>query len=191
VVVPAEIEKQRIETIAAAEAAKQQIEAKGKGDAIRLVQQAQADGQRAQFLAEAEGQRAKLLAEAEGTEKVLMSKAAGFRALVEVTSSNPDLAINLLLTEQLPRIVEEQVKALANIKVDKITVWDSGAGADGKNSTASFLSGLAGSLPPIHELARNAGIELPQVLGRTRNSGGNSSESSTDSPTPPPSGKSK
>jgi flotillin len=191
VVVPAEIEKQRIETIAAAEAAKQQIEAKGKGDAIRLVQQAQADGQKAQFLAEAEGQRAKLLAEAEGTEKVLMSKAAGFRALVEVTSSNPDLAINLLLTEQLPRIVEEQVKALANIKVDKITVWDSGAGADGKNSTASFLSGLAGSLPPIHELARNAGIELPQVLGRTRHADGSSREPSSEVPSSPPPGKAK
>lgn len=192
VVVPAEIEKQRIETIAAAEAAKQQIEAKGKGDAIRFVQQAQADGQKAQFLAEAEGQRAKLLAEAEGTEKVLMSKAAGFRALVEVTSSNPDLAINLLITEQLPRIVEEQVKAISNIKVDKVTVWDSGAGADGKNSTAAFLSGLAGSLPPIHELARNAGIELPQVLGRTRTSGGgNSREPSTESPSSPPPSKAK
>ncbi len=166
VVVPAEIEKQRIETIASAEAAKQQIEAKGQGDAIRLVQQAQADGEKAHFLAEAEGQRAKLLAEAEGTEKVLKSKAAGFRAIVEVTASSPDLAINLLITEQLPRLVEEQVKAISNIKVDKLTVWDSGTGADGRNTTANFLSGLAGSLPPIHELARNAGIELPPVLGK-------------------------
>lgn len=176
VVVPAEVEKQRIETIAAAEAARVQIESKGKGDAIRFVQQAEADGQRAKFLAEAEGQRARLLAEAEGTEKVLKSKAEGFRALVEVTASRPDLAINLLITEQLPRLVEEQVKAISNIKVDKVTVWDSGTGADGKNSTASFLSGLAGSLPPIHELARNAGIELPDILGKTTGLGTSSSD---------------
>ncbi|MCB1131801.1 MAG: flotillin family protein, partial [Verrucomicrobiae bacterium] len=43
--------------------------------------------------------------------------------------------------------------------------WDSGKGGDGKSSTAGFLSGLAGSLPPVHELARNAGIELPAYLG--------------------------
>jgi len=167
VVVPAEIDKKRIETLAAAEAAKQQIEAKAKGDAIRYVQQGEADGQKAKLFAEADGQRARLLAEAEGTEKVLKSKAEGFKALIDVAGARPDLAINLLITEQLPRLVEEQVKAISGIKVDKITVWDSGVGADGKNSTASFLSGLAGSLPPIHELARNAGIELPQILGKS------------------------
>ena len=51
---------------------------------------------------------------------------------------------------------------------DKVTVWDSGKGsADGKTSTAGFLSGLAGAIPPIHELARNAGVELPAFLGKT------------------------
>ena len=39
--------------------------------------------------------------------------------------------------------------------------------ADGKTSTAGFLSGLAGAIPPIHELARNAGVELPAFLGKT------------------------
>jgi flotillin len=184
VVVPAEIEKQRIETIASAEANKQQIEAKGRGEAIRQVKQAEADGEKAHLLAAADGQRAKLLAEAEGTEKVLKSKAEGFRALIEVTASRPDLAINLLITEQLPRLVQEQVKAISGIKVDKVTVWDSGGGADGKNSTASFLSGLAGSLPPIHELAKNAGIELPPVLGKTVQSEGSSTA-------PPPASTSK
>ena len=71
-----------------------------------------------------------------------------------------------MITEQLPKLVEEQVKAIGNLKIDKITVWDSGKGADGKSSTAGFLSGLAGSIPPIHELARNAGVELPAYLGK-------------------------
>jgi flotillin len=58
-----------------------------------------------------------------------------------------------------------------NLKIDKITVWDSGGkgNADGSGgSTANFLRGLIGSLPPIHELAEQAGIDLPEVLGRVQ-----------------------
>jgi flotillin len=62
--------------------------------------------------------------------------------------------------------VREQVQAISNLRIDKITVWDSGAGSDGKSSTASFLSGLAGSVPPLHELAKNVGVELPEYLGK-------------------------
>lgn len=63
-------------------------------------------------------------------------------------------------------MVAEQVKAIQNLKIDNITVWDSGAGANGTNgATAGFLSGLIGSLPPVHELAKQAGIDLPEVLG--------------------------
>jgi len=45
-----------------------------------------------------------------------------------------------------------------------VTVWDSGAKGDGANSTSAFLSGLAKSLPPIDELLKNAGMELPSLL---------------------------
>ena len=70
------------------------------------------------------------------------------------------------MIEKLPELVAEQVKAIQNLKIDKITVWDSGGGADGSNgATANFLSGLIGSLPPVHELAQQAGIDLPEVLG--------------------------
>ena len=33
-------------------------------------------------------------------------------------------------------------------------------------TTADFLSSLIGSLPAVHELAQQAGIELPQVFGK-------------------------
>ena len=47
-----------------------------------------------------------------------------------------------------------------------VTVWDSGQdGADGTSSTAGFLRSLIGSLPPMHDLARQAGIDLPGYLG--------------------------
>ena len=63
-------------------------------------------------------------------------------------------------------IVAKQVEAIKNIKIDKVTVWDSaGSGKDG-SSTASFLSGLVKSLPPLHEVAAQAGVDLPAYLGR-------------------------
>ena len=79
-------------------------------------------------------------------------------------------AASLLIIEKLPELVAEQVKAIQNLQIDKITVWDSGmqsADGDGQaqGSTARFLRSLIGSLPPIHDLARQAGIDLPQVLG--------------------------
>ena len=48
------------------------------------------------------------------------------------------------------------------LKIDKITVWDSGNGKDGSNSTTNFIKGLIKSIPPLHDLA---GIELPEFLG--------------------------
>ena len=35
-------------------------------------------------------------------------------------------------------------------------------------STKNFLRGLIGALPPIHELAEQAGIDLPEVRGKVR-----------------------
>jgi flotillin len=81
------------------------------------------------------------------------------------------------MVEKLPEIVAEQVKAIQNLKIDKITVWDSGRGEKG-GSTADFLSSLIGSLPAVHELADQAGIELPGVLGRIAGEGKGSTETS-------------
>ncbi len=77
----------------------------------------------------------------------------------------------MLVTELLPQLVREQVQAISNLKIDKITVWDNGNGADGKTSTANFLSGLASSVPPLHEIAKNVGVELPQYLGKLDDAG--------------------
>ncbi|TAH34875.1 MAG: flotillin family protein [Planctomycetota bacterium] len=144
---PQEIEKKRIEIAAEAEAEKLRREARGQADAIL----------------------ARYTAEAEGIRKVLDAKAEGYRRLMEATGGRPELAPTLLLVEKLPEIVTEQVKAIQNLKIDKITVWEGGRGGDGRHgSTADFLSSLIGSLPPLHELARQAGIELPGVLGKVR-----------------------
>jgi flotillin len=52
-------------------------------------------------------------------------------------------------------------------------VWDSGQARDGSGATADFLAGLIGALPPVHELAQQAGIELPSALGRLGNQASN------------------
>jgi flotillin len=143
-VAPQEIERKRIEIAASAEADKRRIEAKGEADAVML----------------------KYQAEAEGVRSVLEAKADGYRRLIESCGSNPQVGPTLLLIEQLPQLVAEQVKAISSLKIDKITVWDTGTTRDGRNTTSDFLAGMVNSLPRLHELARQAGIELPSALGK-------------------------
>jgi hypothetical protein len=97
---------------------------------------------------------------------ILMRKAEGFSELVQACGTSPEGAALMLLSEQMPKLVEGQVKAISNLKIDKVTVWDTGRDASGKNSTANFVSGLMGALPPIHDIARNAGVQLPEFLGK-------------------------
>ena len=65
--------------------------------------------------------------------------------------------------EELIRI---QVDAIKNIKIDKVTVWDNGQNADGKNATAGFISGMMKSVPPLEEVFSLAGMQLPEILGK-------------------------
>ena len=147
-IAPEEIRKQQIEIAAEATAERSRREASGEADAII----------------------ARYHAEAEGVRKVLEAKADGYRELITACAENPQIAPTLLLIEQLPDLVKEQVKAISNLQIDKITVWDGGRGEGGRGSTSDFLSGLIGSLPPMHELAEQAGIELPGVLGKVGSS---------------------
>jgi flotillin len=143
VVVPAEIEKERITTIAEAEA-----------ERIRRVKQGEADGLQAVMEAEAAGYLASLTQRAQGLGE-MMDKAGG----------SAELAALMMIVDQMPKLVEEQVKAISNLQIDSITVWDSGGGKGEGGQTANFLSSLMGSLPPMHELAANVGIRLPEFLG--------------------------
>ncbi len=139
---------------------KVEIEAEAEAERIRRIARGEADGVLARYEAEAEGIR-----------KVLEAKALGYEKLVKVCGENQELVPTLLMVEKLPELVAEQVKAIQNLKIDKVTVWDSGnGGGDGNGTTAGFLRGLIGSLPPIHELAEQAGIDLPGFLGKVKDS---------------------
>jgi flotillin len=60
-----------------------------------------------------------------------------------------------------------QVEAIKAIKIDKVTVWDAGAGQNGNGgtTTSNFLAGMVKSLPPLHDVAAMAGLDLPKFLG--------------------------
>ncbi len=165
VVVPAEISRDRLLVEAEAHAEQTRRMQKGAADGQRALKQAEADGLLFVRKAEAEGLKARLLAEADGTEAILTKKAAGFRDPID-TCGGATGAQNMLITEQLPDLVHEQVHAISNLKIDKVTVWDSGKNGDGKTGTADFLSGMISALPPLHGLARNAGLDLPTYLGQ-------------------------
>ena len=141
-VVKKEIEKRNIEIMAEAEAEKKRREAKGEADAILF----------------------KYEAEAKGVRQVLESKAAGYLGLLQSCNGDARALATLLMTEKIQEIVSLQVEAIRNLKIDKITVWDSGQGVNG-GSTSNFLSSLIKSLPPLHDVAAMAGIDLPQYLG--------------------------
>ena len=144
-VVKQQIEKQKITIAAEAEAEKTRREAQGVADATLL----------------------KYEAEAKGIRQVLEAKAQGYQALVQSANNDARAAATLLLTEKLEQIVTLQVEAIKAIKIDKITVWDAGAGANGSggSTTANFLAGMVKSLPPLHDVAAMAGLELPKYLG--------------------------
>lgn len=73
------------------------------------------------------------------------------------------------MVDKLPEIVKTQVEAIKNIKIDKVTVWDHAGGNGNGNgtSTANFLSGMMGSVPPLKDLLKMSGLDLPEFLART------------------------
>lgn len=144
VIVKAQVSKQQAEIAAEAEAEVTRRKARGEADAIF----------------------AKMEAEAKGAQEILVKQAEGMRQLVEAAGGDADAAVKLIVADKLEQLVAIQVEAIKNIKIDKITVWDTGNGSDGKGSTANFLSGLMQSVPPLNELFKQAGMELPELLGK-------------------------
>lgn len=142
IVVPAEIQKQKIEIDAEAEAENIRRIAKGEADAIWYKKEA----------------------EAKGIYEILTKQAEGLDRIVAAAENSAKDAVLLLIADKLPELVKMQSEAIKNIKIDKVTVWEGGNGKDGKTSTANFLSGLYQSVPPLEEMFNMAGMELPGYL---------------------------
>jgi flotillin len=144
VVVAAEAEKKRV--LIAADAQKENL--------IRTAQ------------GEAEARLAKMRAEAAGIQAILDGKAKGYEALVK-SCQTANQAASLLLIEKLKEIASIQAQAIQDLPIEKIVVWD-GGGKEGGG--LSGLGGrLMGALPPMHDLAKQVGLDLPEFLGRMQN----------------------
>ncbi|WP_255068683.1 flotillin family protein [Lacihabitans sp. LS3-19] len=142
IVIPAQIAKQKAIIDAQAEAERIREQAKGEADAIF----------------------AKMEAEAKGLFEILTKQAEGYKEVVAAAGGDPSKAFQLLLIEKLPELVKTQVEAVKNIKIDKITVWDSGNSEQGNGSTANFVSGMMKAVPPLNDLFNMAGLNLPSYL---------------------------
>ncbi len=153
--------KAETERLNAAEVAQQEIQKRK----VEIAAEAEAERIRRVAKGEADGVLLKYQAEAEGMRKLLEGKATGYSKLVESCGGNAQAAATFLMVEKIEDIVARQVEAIKNLKIDKITVWDSGA-ANGTSSTANFAQNLIKSVPPLHEVARMAGVQLPDYLGK-------------------------
>ena len=144
VIVQAEIEKEKAQIDAEAEAETIRRKAKGEADAILF----------------------KMQAEAKGMLEILEKQAEGYSKLVAAAGNNPQDAVTMMIADKLEDIVKLQVEAIKNIKIDKITVWDSmnGGGKEGNTTTANFLSGMLTSIPPFEDVFNMAGLQLPEYL---------------------------
>ena len=155
VIVAQEVEKRRVVIEAEAEAEQKRVQAKGEADAIF----------------------AKMEAEAKGLYQILTKQAEGYDQMIRAAGGDANKAYMLLLLEKLPELVRTQVEAIKGINIDKVTVWDNGGqSADGKGSTANFVSGLLKSVPPLTDLFEQAGMNLPEYLGKRKTSDADAEE---------------
>jgi flotillin len=143
IVVPAEIDKQKIEIEAEAEAEKIRRIAKGNADALFAMKKAEADGINA----------------------ILTKRAEGFAKLVEAAGGSSEKAVQMMIADNLQSLIRTQVDAIKNIKFDKVVVWDNGgSGKDGKTSTANFLQNFLQMVPPLKSIFEQAGAEMPSFM---------------------------
>lgn len=143
IIVKAKIEKERMELEAEAEAEQARRRARGEADAIYATMEAQA----------------------RGAQEILAKQAEGFKKLVEAAGGDPNCAVQLMLADKIEELLKTQVEAIKNLKIDKVTVWDSMGGKDGGSTTSNFLSSMMKSIPPLNETFKMAGMKIPEFLG--------------------------
>ncbi len=104
IIVPAKIDKQKIEIDAEAEAEQIRRVARGEADSIFLRKEA----------------------EAKGIYEILTKQAEGLDRIIKASGGDAKDAVRLLIVDKLPELIRIQAEAIKNIKIDKITVWENG-----------------------------------------------------------------
>jgi flotillin len=144
IIVAAEIEKEKIEIAAEAEA-----------ERIRRIAQGNADAKLKQ-----------MQAEALGLFQILEKKAEGFKQLVDAAGNSSEMAIKLLLAEQMSDLLGIQAQAVKDLKIDQVTVWSNG-NEKGNSSVAGHVNDLFKVLPPLQDILSMKGMGLPDFIAKT------------------------
>jgi len=150
----AEIERRRIETLAAAEKSRKTAEAEGSAAAIR-----------AQGEAEAEI----ILKKGEAEAKAMNVKAEAYQEW------NQAAVVDKLITG-LPEVVRALSAPLAN--VDKITIVSTGNGSSaGMSKITGDITAMAAQIPALFETL--SGMQMSELLGKVRTIGDKTDKSKT------------
>ena len=151
---PAEIERQRIETLAEAEKSKVMIEAEAHAAAIRMQGEAEAEIIFKKGEAEAQAMNVKAEAYQEWNQAAVVDK----------------------LITGLPEVVRALAAPLAN--VDKITIVSTGDGqAAGMHKITGDITQMAAQIPALFEAL--SGMQFNELLGKVRTIGDKANKSTT------------
>lgn len=140
IIVPANADKEKV--VIAAEAKKLEAIRIAEGDAAATI--------------------ARMTAQAKGVQAILDGKAEGYQRLVEACGGDAGAAA-LLIIEKFAEIANIQAKAIQDLPIEKVIVWDGGGDSGGLKGLGGRL---LGALPPMHDLAKQVGLDLPEFLGR-------------------------
>jgi flotillin len=152
--------RQKVEIVVPAEIAKEKQLIDAEANKQQAIRAGEADG--AATTARMEG-------EAEGVRALLSKQAEGLKQLVEAAGGEPQLAVQYLIANKLEDLVRIQVEAIKGIKIDKVTVWDSGgSNGNGDTATSHFLSNMMHAIPPLAEVFKSAGMDLPAWMGQVQ-----------------------
>ncbi|HEU4700068.1 MAG TPA: SPFH domain-containing protein [Gemmatimonadales bacterium] len=144
------------------------LEAPAKAEKAKKIVEAEAEAERVRIAAEAEARAtyARLEAQARGEYEILAKKAEAMGQMVEQAGGARE-AFMLQMVEQMPLLMDSAAKAISNIKLDKVVVWEGGNGSlNGVGGTAGFVQGLTRAMPPMMQVLRDvAGVDLPAFMG--------------------------
>ncbi|HEV3003117.1 MAG TPA: SPFH domain-containing protein [Pirellulales bacterium] len=149
------------------------VEAPAKAEKAKVIVEAEAEAEKRRIEAEGEAKAifARLEAEARGQFEILAKKGEGLREIISACGGAQQ-AFQLLMLEHLDHLAQVSAKAISNIKFDKVVVWENG-GQNGTTNTASFLQGMARTLPPMMQVLKDiGGVELPDSLVKLGQSDG-------------------
>ena len=149
------------EAIAEQELAEQEIALAEKRQQSMVVVKAEAQRKAKEEIAR--GDAARILEDGQAEVEVLRRKLELWK------QAGPD-AERLFLIQMLPDIMKQVVSTVDNLKVDKITVVDSGQGGNG-GGVPGLFSQIAGSTPALLEsLKASTGIDVAGLLNRASES---------------------